>query len=242
MLRKILPAAVCAVFAIVSYAQLPYDSIAAKAGRFYKQHEWRSALAMYDLMLDERPGECPTYVNALVAAGMASDTLSQQRLTRRAIEHIVVVDSLFSGVERASVAIGRPTVYEEYLENIASAEPWLQRAVDQRLLHYFAFRRIGPETVKYARRMLAGLPDDIGYLRLLAQGYLDCNDIEGAENVYKRIIGISPDDLTALLYLGNSEWARGNKKAGAEYLRRAYNISPTPYLEKKLGIKTQGRR
>lgn len=232
--------------ALVCRAQLPYDSIAAKASRFYGQREWRSAQAMYDLMLDERPGVCSTYVHALAAAGMAADTLAQQRLTRSAIEHRVVVDSLFAGVERASVALGSPAVYERYLENIVSAEPWLQRAVDLRLLHYYAFRRVGPQTVEYARRMLAGLPDDVGYMELLAQGWLDSNNLAEAEGVYRRILGIAPQNINALLYLGNAEWARGNKKAGAEYLRRAYEICPTPYLEEKLrevdGVKTQGRR
>ena len=177
-----------------------------------------------------------------IVAAMAGDTLSQQRLTRSAIEHRVVVDSLFGGVERASIALGKPAVYEDYLETVVVSEPWLRRAVDLRLLHYFAFRHNGEKTVECARRMLYGLPDNVEYLELMAQGYLDCGDMTAAERVYSRVVEISPDNVTALLYLGNALWDRGNKKAGAEYLRRAYDICPTPYLEAKLGIRAQGRR
>ncbi len=228
---KRLIAIFCVWSGIAACATVPYDSIAVKAERFYVQKEWLSALAMCDLMLDRQPAECATYVRAIASAAMAGDTLSQQRLTRSAIEHRVVVDSLFGGVERASIALGKPAVYEDYLETVVVSEPWLRRAVDLRLLHYFAFRHNGEKTVECARRMLYGLPDNVEYLELMAQGYLD-----------SRVVEISPDNVTALLYLGNALWDRGNKKAGAEYLRRAYDICPTPYLEAKLGIRAQGRR
>lgn len=241
MLKRLI-AIFCVWSGIAACATVPYDSIAVKAERFYVQKEWLSALAMCDLMLVRQPAECATYVRAIASAAMVGDTLSQQRLTRSAIEHRVVVDSLFGGVERASIALGKPAVYEDYLETVVVSEPWLRRAVDLRLLHYFAFRHNGEKTVECARRMLDGLPDNVEYLELMAQGYLDCGDMTAAERVYSRVVEISPDNVTALLYLGNALWDRGNKKAGAEYLRRAYDICPTPYLEAKLGIRAQCRR
>lgn len=198
-------------------------------------------MAMYELMLDERPGNTGTYAQALTAAGAAGDTLAQSRVTRLALLHRVPVDSIFMGVGKASVALGEPQIYVSYLDRAAESQPWLRRAADASLMRYYAWRHDGPETVRYATMMLEGLPDDISFMRCLAQGYLDSGDLAGAEETYGRILAIDPGDYDSLLYLGNAALERGDKKAGAEYLRRAYSIKPTPYVESLL-VRLQGRR
>lgn len=227
--------------ALMSRAAIPYDSISAKADRFYAHKEWHSASAMYELMLDERPTVASTYAYALTAAGAVGDTVAQSRITRLALQHRVPVDSVFKGVGKASVALGEPQIYVRYVNSVAASEPWLRRAADASLMRYYAWRRNGPETVKYASRMLDGLPDDVAFLQCLAQGRLDSGDLAGAEDTYSRILEIDPGDYDALLYLGNAALQRGDKKAGAEYLRRAYSVKPTPYVESLL-VRLQDRR
>lgn len=224
------------VLAFVSrgHAETSYDSLAAKASRFYAQKEWQSALAMYYLMLDERPTSCADYSRAIAVAGMADDTQAQKRLTKSAFAHRVAVDSLFSGVWSEAVNLGDAHIFENYLADVVTYEPWLDRVASAGLLKYFLFRRNGPKTIEYAEKMLRGLPGDINFMQALAQGYLDSNNIAGAETVYKSILAEDADNLTALLYLGNAALQQGDKKAGAEYLRRAYRLNPTPHLERIL--------
>ncbi|MDE6265495.1 MAG: tetratricopeptide repeat protein [Paramuribaculum sp.] len=235
MLRRILLLSIfVAAYALRGYAETPYDSVAAKASRFYAQKEWRSALAMYYMMLDQRPKACATYARAIAVAGIAGDAPAQKRLTEAAFAHRIGVDSLFNGIARESIMLGKADIFEKYLENVTSYEPWLKRVASAGLLKYFLFRHNGPEAVKYAQLMLSGMPDDIGYMCDMAQGYLDSNNLAAAEDVYRKVLAAKPDNVKALLYLGNAALAKGDKKAGAEYLRRAFELSPTPYLERTL--------
>ena len=235
MLRKFFLLVITVLaFAIRSHAETPYDSVAAKASRFYAQKEWRSALAMYYLMIDERPADCNLYAKAIAVAGMVDDRSAQKRLTENAFKNRVAVDSLFSGVFNQAISIGQADILEKYMSDVVTYEPWLDRVVSSGLLKYYLFRHNGPMAVDYAAKMLHGLPGDIGFMQALAQGYLDCNEIGQAEKVYETILAKDADNIEALLYLGNGAINSGNKKAGAEYLRRAYELNPTPYLEKLL--------
>lgn len=244
MLRRVLLLLIfVAAYALRGYAETPYDSVAAKASRFYAQKEWRSALAMYYLMLDQRPKVCDTYTRAIAVAGIADDVSAQKRLTEAAFAHRVGVDSLFNGIANESIRLGQAEIFEKYLENVVAYEPWLKRVASAGLLKYFLFRHNGPEAVKYARLMLEGMPEDVGYMCDMAQGYLDSNNLVEAEAVYRKVLGVEPDNVEALLYLGNAALDKGDKKAGAEYLRRAFELSPTPYLERTLKeLTVQDRR
>lgn len=221
-------------FAIRSHADTPFDSVAAKASRFYAQKEWRSALAMYYLMIDERPADCPLYSTAIAVAGMVDDRSAQKRLTEDAFKHRLPVDSLFNGVFAKAISLGNADIFEKYMTDVVTYEPWLDRAVSAWLLKYFLFRHNGPLAIDYAEKMLRGLPDNVEFKQSLAQAYLDCNDITGAEKVYDSVLAADADNIEALLYLGNAAIESGNKKTGAEYLRRAYELNPTPYLDKLL--------
>lgn len=244
MLKKIfLLTIIVFAFAIRSHAETPYDSVAAKASRFYSQKEWRSALAMYYLMLDEQPSDCNIYSRAIAVAGMVDDKAAQKRLTENAFKHRIGVDSLFSGVSAQAIHLGHADIFEKYLQEVVSYDPWLDRVASANLLKYYMFRHNGPMTVDYAMKMLRGLPDNLGFMEALAQGYLDSNNIPEAEKVYETVLAKDADNIEALLYLGNSALETGNKKAGAEYLRRAYELNPTPYLDRLLKeLKPQDRR
>lgn len=198
---------------------------------------------MYYLMLDQRPKVCDTYTRAIAVAGIADDVSAQKRLTEAAFAHRVGVDSLFNGIANESIRLGQAEIFEKYLENVVAYEPWLKRVASAGLLKYFLFRHNGPEAVKYARLMLEGMPEDVGYMCDMAQGYLDSNNLVEAEAVYRKVLGVEPDNVEALLYLGNAALDKGDKKAGAEYLRRAFELSPTPYLERTLKeLTVQDRR
>lgn len=208
-----------------------YDTLRAKATRFYNQKEWASAMAMFELMLDEKPRQLQLYPAALAAAGMSGDTLSQHELTEKALLYHMPVDSIFAGLRERAVAIGHSEVYEDYLERVARWNPWLRRAADASLLRYYAFRRNGPMTVVFARKMLAGLPDNVGFMTSLAAGYMDCGDIPAAREVWSRILSIEPDNYTALVWLGNALLLDGDKENALPYLKRACAIKATPRLE-----------
>lgn len=211
-----------------------FNATLLKAERFYRQGEWASASAMYSLLLDERPSQVSLYAPAIVAEGMRADTAAQIGLMRQAMTHHVPFDSLFSGVEKESLALGRLDIYEHFLTALREAEPWLTRSVDGRLLAYYAYRRYPRSTVSYALDMLRGLPDNEPYLYDLAQGYLGEDSLAAAEAVYSRIVALNPDAVEALLYLGNAALDGGDTVAAGKYLRRAMQLRPTPHLEKLL--------
>lgn len=201
-----------------------------KAERFYKQHEWASAAAMYYLLIDGNPENAGYYGRAIVSDGMRGDTAAQMRTMRLALDHHLTFDTLFSHVETESMQLGEADVYERFLLLLKEREPWMTRAVDARLMSYYAFRRNPEASVRYAETMLSGMPDDENALYILAQGYLGEGDLTEAMKVYKRIISINPRSYTALLYLGNAAADAGEKSKALEYLNKAKEIKPTPYV------------
>lgn len=221
----------------LSSSAVTYDELAAKADRFYRHGEWLSALAMMHLMLDERPDEVPVQARAIVAAGMTADSVAQLRITRNAIDRHIPFDSLFHSVEKAALAQGRPAIYTVYLERVAAAEPWLARSIDSYLLAFYTFRRNPEGMIRYSRKMLDGMPDNLKFLKILADGYMTGGQWDNAVSVLDRILELSPDDTGSLLSLGNYYLATGDRPRALPYLRRAYDIHPTPYLEKILSEK-----
>lgn len=88
--------------------------------------------------------------------------------------------------------------------------------------------------MRYADIILSGLPDNIPALYILAQGYLGQADYDRATDVYRRILSIDPNAVEALLYLGNSAADEGNTTVALDYLRRAEELKPTPYLSAQI--------
>ena len=57
-----------------------YETRIARAERFFKYKEWGSALAMYHMLLNERPNEVEPYYKAIVASAMIGDSITQMDL------------------------------------------------------------------------------------------------------------------------------------------------------------------
>lgn len=222
---------VAAVSTVIAGAVSPYPTLKAKAERFFDHQEWASASAMFDLMLEEHPDVPRTYGQAIVANGMLGERDGQSRLMTMALDNHIPFDSVFSNVKEWSFHIGQPTLFEDFLKDTRAAHPWMRRTIDGQLLKYYSFRRNGAEMIAYSNTMLAGAPDNIGFLTRLGDGYmLTGADAQGI-NTYKRILSLHPGDYNALLVLGN--WYAQHPEKGENalhYLQRADSLRPTPYV------------
>lgn len=242
-LRKSLSAILLAASA-AAFAVSPYPQLELKADRYFSQREWAQAAATYDLMLDERPRVARTYGRAIVAGSMAGDTIAAARLFDMALDHHVPFDSVFANVRSTSFGLGRSDLYERFLLDIKEEHPWMRRTVNAYLLRYYEFRRDGPNMTAYADIMLQGSPDNIGFLSTKAQGEMLTGNADLAAATYRRVLELDPADYNALLELGNLYAMRAAKAAGPEadglrqlaagYLRRAFEIRPTPGVEATL--------
>ena len=212
-----------------------YSTYATKAQRFFDNREWASAAAMYQLMVSMRPEVKSTYPRAIVVEGIRHKHDSQMEFFDAALRQNIPFDSLLSQVRELSFACGQSELYEQFLHTLSSTHRWMERVVDGYLLNYYSFRCNGPQIVAYSRKMLVGLPDDVRYLGMMARGYLLQGDMKSAMNVYRHIIDISPDNFDALLYLGNyyADTATNIPEA-IKYLRKAYEVRPTPYVQARL--------
>lgn len=214
-----------------------------KADRFFNQEEWASASAMYDLVLEERPDDKSVYSRAILSAEMRGDTMSVVRLMNKSMDYGVSFDSIFAGVRRESFAIGHAHLYENFLLLVKQHYSWMSRSVDNNLMNYYAFRNNGPMMVKYSTIMLEGLPENIGFMKILAEGYMLEDKVTESIDVYKRILNIAPDDYESLLYLGNyysiasqeNRSMTGYRMDALAYLERAYKVKPTPYVKNLIG-------
>lgn len=219
-------------------ATTDYNTLQFKATLFYNNDEWASALAMYTLMIDERPSVVDNYSHAIVAASLAGDTTRTMQLLEQSTKAHVPLDSLYDSTRRLAFNQGDALLYEQFLKNAAATFPWLRRNIDARLLQYYTWRRDGIGMVQYATIMLKGMPDDIDFLTALADGYFSLGDNTRAVETYTYLLAIDPDNYHALLVLGNyyHDIAAGDKsdlqarELSREYLTRAYRLRPTPFL------------
>lgn len=217
-------------------AQVEYDRIERKASRFFDNEEWSSANAMYLLMLEQKPRVSQTYANAVVADIMAGDTIQALQLIPRAMEYEVPLDTLLNDVRNTSFSIGRGDLYENYLLRVKTEFPWLSRIADGYLLDYYSFRQNGPELVRYARTMLAGLPDSRKFLRLLAQGCLLTGHNDEALNAWMRVVKQDPRDYETILDIANYYDACGESRQALKWMKKADAIHPTPYVTARIAV------
>lgn len=219
-----------------------YATLSVKAERFYRYEEWASALAMYKLMLDQRPDVAATYSHAIVAASMASCPDEASGLLTQSMNAHVPLDSIYDGVQRLAFEQGNAQLYERFLEETGNRYSWMRRNIDGRLLTYYTWRRDAAGMIRYAERMLAGMPDNTDYLTTLADGYFSLGDNHHAVETYNHILAIDPDNYHALLVLGNyydniSRQDRFNQEArilADQYLTRANTLHATPYVTRLL--------
>jgi len=240
-MRKIVIFIVLLVTALRVFAT-EYEALSVKAGRFYAYREWASALAMYQLMLDQRPDVADTYCHAIVASSMEGMTDESVRLLSQSMNAHVPLDSIYDGVQRLAFELGNALLYENFLESVGERYPWMRRNIDGRMLDYYVWRRDGRGMVEYAGRMLEGMPDNIRFLTVLADGYFALGRNRDAVDTYSKIIALDPDNYHALLVLGNyydnvGRQDRFNEEArllAVMYLTRADALKSTPYVTSRI--------
>lgn len=225
-----LAAALCAVVA----RGADYNVTLAKAARFFENKEWASASAMYDLLLDERPGTTNLYARAIVSAEMRRSVTDEMRLLENALHQALPFDSVMTHVKTVSLECGNIEAYRNFLINAQKEYPWLSRAIDRYLLEYYTFRRNGPMMVRYSSLILKGLPDDVSVLGIKAKGYLYDNNPARAMDIYTIILEKDPSNFEALSALGIYSAHKGAKGLAREYLTRAEKIHSTPYIAEML--------
>lgn len=214
-------------------ADTDYKRLEDKAARFFNNKEWASANAMYILMLEKRPDVTSTYSHAAVTNMMMGDTAVAVAMVPRAMDHEVPLDSLLEGIRTTSFSVGRGDLYRNYLVDIRAHYPWLSRVADNYLMRYYAFRQNGPELVAYATRMLEGLPDNLIFLRMLAQGYLLCGETQQATETWLKAAALYPDNYDTALDLANCYQAQNDTVQSRKWFRRAQALRPTPYVTDK---------
>ena len=104
MLRHVLFVLLILVF-VPHVCGADYATLDSKARRFAAHGEWASASAMYSLMIEEMPADASLYSRAIVAEGMLENMDAEIRVLHEALQHGVVIDSLFAGVKRESISL-----------------------------------------------------------------------------------------------------------------------------------------
>ncbi|MBQ7941493.1 MAG: hypothetical protein IJ328_03675 [Muribaculaceae bacterium] len=221
-----------------------YDKLEAKAERFVAFQEWNSANAMYLLMMDMRPDKAVNYARAIVTSGIMADDDAQMSLLERTQRQGMALDSVFTEVRDFSFEIGCSREYERFLILVKERQPWMARHINTRLLKYYDFRNDAPEMVAIGNELLSATPDEIGYISIVARGYMILGEFERAVVYYNRILALDDCNYAALLALGNynyvmwkaSEGTRSQLTSTAmkalEFMQRAYELSPTPFVSK----------
>lgn len=227
----ILAMLLCTAFTASAADDAELARLSRKVSQAVADEEWSSVNAMYTRMIDLRPDCVDAYAGAMNSAVVAGDTTVAVMLFERSLHALVPTDSLFRAIENNAFAIGHPDVYPAMLQRIKGAYPYLARVVDSDLLRYYTFRNNGPEIIALASSMLRGLPDDVFYLRILAEGYMLSGDIPSALGVWQRVLSIDPRNYLTLLDLGNYYMVAGDHAAALPYLERASAIRSTPYLD-----------
>lgn len=200
-----------------------------RADRAFSAREWASAQALYMLEADRTPAQARPYGRIVVAALMAGDTSCTISQIERAMAHGVPLDSVLSVVETESMTLGQGDMYAGELHRIENSLPYLRRPVQARLLNYYTFRNDPENIIRYSQLLLRGLPDSPRYLNSLAYGYTLAGDNAAAIATWEKTLKADPDNIEALVSLGNALFDIDQASA-LTYLRRAYSLRPSDYL------------
>lgn len=216
-----------------------YQRLESKAKMFFDNKEWASANAMYLLMMDQKPTQTPTYAKSVVVNIMMGDTVQAVNLLPRALDNEISIDSLLHEVRNVSFSLGKGNLYENYLLQIRKNYPWFSRVADNYLMKYYSFRQNGPELIRYAAMMLKGLPDNIVFMRMLAKGYMLTGNTAEALSEWLRIVEIHPDNYETILDLANFYDSQGYEHDALKWMKKAYELRPSPYIGARLNALSQ---
>lgn len=210
------------------------DPTLEKARRAFENSEWASAAALYGLVCDRTPGNTEAYARRIVASEIIADTAATVAVIEEALNDETEVAALFHSIRTNALAAGKPHAFTAVLDRTRKKLPWLARPCDAALLEYYKFRNNPAATEAYAKKLLAGLPDDIGYLSTLAGSYIMQGKDSEALGVYRRILDIDPAHFDTLVALGSYWLEAGDRERARKYLTRAAEIRPTPALKQTL--------
>lgn len=201
----------CAIF-LPALGVMPYRTVLRKADDHFVNAEWRDALALYDTLLERRPGRVKTYVDAVVASAMLGDSTAIMRYVVRSEMQGLSLDSLFSGIDVLSRSIGQTGAYEQVLLLVKSEQPWFTRVANNYLLGYYEFRRDAEHTLAIADELLAVMPRQVSYLKSKANALLLAGQNDSAAVVQQSILQIDSLDFDANLFLGSYYAVKGEER------------------------------
>lgn len=212
----------------VAAMQAGPDGVNSRARRAYDAGEWASAQALYAIA-SQNSSDAGLHARMVAAAEMYGDTAAAVPAIERAMTAGVPLAAMLDSVETYLRSQGRHAAYCTMLQRLADERPYLRRPVDVRMLNYAKARRDGAAMVKYARRLLAGLPDNADYIDALAWGLLYCGDYDGAEKAWRQ--GIETDGDNAVMLINLALLLVDSRPDEAlTLLQRAYATRPTPAL------------
>ncbi len=201
----------CAIF-LPALGVMPYRTVLRKADDHFVNAEWRDALALYDTLLERRPGRVKTYVDAVVASAMLGDSTAIMRYVVRSEMQGLSLDSLFSGIDALSRSIGQTGAYEQVLLLVKSEQPWFTRVANNYLLGYYEFRRDAEHTLAIADELLAVMPRQVSYLKSKANALLLAGQNDSAAVVQQSILQVDSLDFDANLFLGSYYAVKGEER------------------------------
>ena len=221
-IRRIIGFFLFCSIAFSAFAEMPYRTVLRKADDHFANREWQEAVAMYDVLLERRPGRVKTYVDAVVASAMMNDSSSIMQYVVRSEMQGLSLDSLFTGIDVLSRSIGQSGIYEQVLLLVKEQQPWFTRVTNNYLLGYYVFRHDAEKILAVA---------DADALLLLG------NDTAAVE-VQKTILDIDYLNFDANLFLGSYYAIKGQEKLKSidqQYLEdsNGLSISASVYKEEK---------
>ena len=220
------------------FAEMPYRTVLRKADDHFANREWQEAVAMYDVLLERRPGRVKTYVDAVVASAMMNDSSSIMQYVVRSEMQGLSLDSLFTGIDVLSRSIGQSGIYEQVLLLVKEQQPWFTRVTNNYLLGYYVFRHDAEKILAVADELLSVMPGQINYLKAKADALLLLGNDTAAVEVQKTILDIDSLNFDANLFLGSYYAIKGQEKLKSidqQYLEdsNGLSISASVYKEEK---------
>lgn len=232
-MKKTILTALAAIFLSFA-APAQNDALLDKARRAYSNGEWASATALYGVYCDREPGLTEAYARRMLASELIADTITSTAVIEEAMHAEVGAPALFAAFRASAFETGHPEAFPTLLKRARGSLSWLARPIDAALLDFYKFRNNPAQTEEYARTLLAGLPDDTGYLATLAESLLMQVKNKDALVTYARILEIDPRDFDALVSLGTYWLDEGDTAKARDYLTRAAEIRTSPALRQTL--------
>lgn len=206
------------------------EAVATRAARAYAAGEWASAQALYGIVTESDPASAAATARLIVSAEQRADSTAAAPALERYMSAGAPLEPLLDEVEELCFNLGRADMYEALLHRLAQQTAYLRRPLALRLLKFYIFRGNPSATIEYARLLLRGLPGDPQYLNAMGKAYMMLGDTAEALRCYGESLHSDPDNLDALLALGNYYGTLDDAARALPYLRHAQELAPTPFL------------